>query len=186
LNNRSLNLNDSIEWLKAGKVLVHPTESIWGLGCDAFNENALQLIFNIKNRPTSKNFILLAGSYSSIQNYILKPNLEQKKLIETKWPGPYTFLFKYNENIPAHLKTENGKIAFRVSNHLPIKHLFESYKSFMVSTSANFSGKKNINCPNEILKIFNNDNLAYYDELTGLQNKPSQIIDLETNQIIRK
>ena len=81
---------------------------------------------------------------------------------------------------------DTGKIALRVSNHLPIKNLLEQYRGYMVSTSANFSGKPNINCPNKILKTFANDNMAYYDESLGNQSKPSQIIDLETGVIIRQ
>ena len=186
MNKKSLDIHSAIEWLKSGKILAHPTESIWGLGCDAFNKEAVQKIFQLKKRNPSKNFILLCNSQEFLYKYLINLSAEDKNFLSKNWPGPVTFLLKYNENLPEHLHTKNGKIAVRVSNHLPIKNLFEGYKNFMVSTSANFSGKKNINCPNEILKIFNNDNLAYYDELTGLQNKPSQIIDLETNEIIRK
>ena len=57
MNNKALDLNQSINWLKAGKVLVHPTESIWGLGCDALNESAIDLIFKLKQRPLNKSLI---------------------------------------------------------------------------------------------------------------------------------
>ena len=113
-------------------------------------------------------------------------NSNQEKLINEKWPGPYTFLFTYNNNLPGHLMNDTGKIAIRVSNHLPIKHLLDGFKGFMVSTSANFSGHPNINCPNKILDTFADDDIAYYDESLGDQSKPSQIIDLETGIIIRK
>jgi Putative translation factor (SUA5) len=79
-----------------------------------------------------------------------------------------------------------GKIAIRVSNHLPIKQLLEEYKGFMVSTSANLSGQSNINSPKKILETFTNDDIAYYDETLGNQLKPSQIIDLETGIILRE
>ena len=81
---------------------------------------------------------------------------------------------------------DTGKIAIRVSNHLPIKNLLEVYKGFMVSTSANLSGQSNINCPNKILETFKDDDIAYYDESLGDHSKPSQIIDLETGIIIRE
>ena len=186
MNSKALDLNHSINWLKAGNVLVHPTESIWGLGCDALNESAIDLIFKIKKRPLDKNLILLVDSYSSIRNFVINLNPDQEKLINEKWPGPYTFLFKYNKTLPSHLMNDTGKIAIRVSNHLPIKHLLQAYKGFMISTSANLSGQSNINCPNKILETFTNDDLAYYDESLGNQLKPSQIIDLETGIIIRE
>ena len=186
MNNRALDLNQSINWLKAGKVLVHPTESIWGLGCDALNESAINLIFKFKKRPLNKSLIVLAESYFSIKEFVTSLNPDQEKLLNEKWPGPYTFLFTYNKNLPSHLMNETGKIAIRVSNHLPLKNLLKAYKGFMVSTSANFSGQSNINCPNKILETFANDDIAYYDESLGDQSKPSQIIDLETGIIIRE
>ena len=97
MNSKALDLNHSINWLKAGNVLVHPTESIWGLGCDALNESAIDLIFKIKKRPLDKNLILLVDSYSSIRNFVINLNPDQEKLVNEKWPGPYTFLFKYNK-----------------------------------------------------------------------------------------
>ena len=81
MNSKALDLNQSINWLKAGKVLVHPTESIWGLGCDALNESAIDLIFKIKKRPLDKNLILLVDSYSSIRNFVINLNPDQEKLI---------------------------------------------------------------------------------------------------------
>ena len=186
MNNEALDLNQSINWLKAGKVLVHPTESIWGFGCDALNESAIDLIFKLKQRPLNKSLIVLAESYFSIKKFVTSLNPDQEKLLNEKWPGPYTFLFTYNKNLPNHLMNDTGKIAIRVSNHLPIKCLLKGYKGFMVSTSANFSGQSNINCPNKILETFANDDIAYYDELLGDQSKPSQIIDLETGIIIRE
>ena len=186
MNNEALDLNQSINWLKAGKVLVHPTESIWGLGCDALNESAIDLIFKLKQRPLNKSLIVLAESYFSIKKFVKSLNPDQEKLLNEKWPGPYTFLFTYNKKLPKHLMNDTGKIAIRVSNHLPIKYLLEGHKGFMVSTSANFSGRSNINCPNKILETFANDDIAYYDELLGDQSKPSQIIDLETGIIIRE
>ena len=186
MNNKALDLNQSINWLKAGKVLVHPTESIWGLGCDALNESAIDLIFKLKQRPLNKSLILLAESYFTIKEFVTSLNPDQEKLLNEKWPGPHTFLFTYNKNLPSHLMNETGKIAIRVSNHLPLKNLLKAYKGFMVSTSANFSGQSNINCPNKILETFANDDIAYYDESLGEQLKPSQIIDLETGIIIRE
>ena len=102
------------------------------------------------------------------------------------WPGPYTFLIKYNEKLPTHLKNASGKIAIRVSNHLPIRHLFDKFSGFMVSTSANISGEENINNPNHIMNYFEYEEMAYYDEILGDNKSPSTIIDLESRAIIRE
>ena len=186
MNKFSLDTNSSIEWLEAGKILVHPTESIWGLGCDAFNENAVDLIFKIKKRNKNKSFILLIKSLESFQKYLENIKEIDKKYLSQFWPGPYTFLIRYNDKLPAHLKNNTGKIALRVSNHLPIKRLFNTYNGYIVSTSANISGKNNLDDPNEIINFFEYDEMAYYDEILGENITPSKIIDLESRTVIRE
>ena len=185
MNKKSLDKNSSIEWLESGKILIHPTESIWGFGCDAFNESAVNKIFEIKKRNKKKNFILLCNSMKSIEKELCILSNADKKFLSKYWPGPYTFLIKYNNNIPTHLKNETRKIAVRVSNHLPIKTLLEAFSGFLVSTSVNISGQQEINDINEIINYFEYDELAYYDESLGGNDKPSQIIDLESKAIIR-
>jgi len=186
LNKFSLDTNSSIEWLEAGKILVHPTESIWGLGCDAFNQNAVDLIFKIKKRNKNKSFILLIKSLESFQKYLGNIKEIDKKYLNQFWPGPYTFLIRYNDKLPSHLKNNTGKIALRVSNHLPIKQLFKTYNGYIVSTSANISGKNNLDDPNEIINFFEYDEMAYYDEILGENITPSKIIDLESRTVIRE
>ena len=186
MKNNSLNINLSVEWLNAGKILAHPTESIWGLGCDALNEEAVNLIFKIKKRDKKKNFILLVKSLESFEKYLEEINMEDKTFLNKHWPGPYTFLIKYNEKLPTHLKNASGKIAIRVSNHLPIRNLFNYFSGFIVSTSANISGGENINDPNHIVNYFEYEEMAYYDETLGNNKSPSTIIDLESRAIIRE
>ena len=70
MKTNSLNIDASVEWLNAGKILIHPTESIWGLGCDAMNEKAVNLIFEIKKRDKKKSFILLIDSLISFEKYL--------------------------------------------------------------------------------------------------------------------
>jgi len=185
LKHKSLNLDSSVEWLKEGKILIHPTESIWGLGCDALNPKAVSDVFKIKKRSKNKSFILLIKSLESIENYLQDINKEDIKYLHKHWPGPYTFLIKYNDKLPKHLWNETHKIAIRVSNHLPIRLLFNSFSGIMVSTSANISGQKNLQKPEEIINFFEHDGMAYYDELLGTNKSPSRIIDLETRAVIR-
>ena len=185
MNRISLDTNSSIEWLNSGKILVHPTESIWGLGCDAFNMQSVNKIFKLKKRSKKKNFILLASSIDHVSKNLCYLSKSDKEYLSKYWPGPYTFLIKYKEDIPHHLKNNTNKLAVRVSNHLPIKHLFKSFNGFMVSTSANISGQSNINDAKNIIDFFEYDDLAYYDESLGENKSASKIIDLESKAIIR-
>lgn len=185
MNRKKLDAVGSAQWIKSGKILAHPTESIWGLGCDAFIEESVNKIFYIKKRDNKKNFILLADSVDSVEKKLCYLSENDKNYLLDYWPGPYTFLINYREDIPNHLKNETNKIAVRVSNHLPLKLFFKRFPGFMISTSANISGQKNINDPQDILDIFEYDELAYYDESLGENETPSKIIDLETKRIIR-
>ena len=186
MKNKSLDISSSVEWIKSGKILVHPTEGIWGLGCDAFNEGAVNKIFKIKKRSKNKSFILLSKSLDFLKKYIQDLNNEDEKFLKNHWPGPVTFLIKYNQRLPKHLHTENGKIAIRVSNHLPVKSLLEEFSGLMVSTSSNLSGDAIIQDPIKILEFFESNDLAYYDEHLGPTKKPSKIIDLESKSVIRE
>ena len=186
VDHNPLNLDQSIEWISSGKILAHPTEGVWGLGCDALNKEAYLNLFKLKKRSSKKSFILLASSIQIVKKFSKPIDHKDEIFLNNHWPGPVTFLIKYKESIPDHLKNNTGKLAFRVSNHYPLKALFKVFNSVMVSTSANISGKQILNDGPEIIKTFaNNNHLAYYDEELGKETKPTTIIDLHTREIIR-
>jgi L-threonylcarbamoyladenylate synthase len=129
---------------------------------------------------------LLASTIQIVKKYSKPIELKDEVFLKNNWPGPVTFLIKYKESIPDHLKNSTGKLAFRVSNHYPLKVLFKRFNGVMVSTSANISGKQTLNSGPEIIKTFaNNNHLAYYDQELGKETKPTTIIDLHTREIIR-
>ena len=122
---KSLNTSESIAWFRDGNILAHPTEGVWGLGCNALDSSAYTRLFLLKKRDTKKSFILLCRSLQSMKKYILNLSLSDESLLNNTWPGPVTFVIKYNSSIPEHLKNDTGKLAFRVSNHYPIKALLK-------------------------------------------------------------
>ena len=83
------------------------------------------------------------------------------------------------------LKNESEKIAIRVSNHYPIKALFESFNGLLVSTSANISGEKNIDLVEDLIKTFHHEDVGFYNGKLGNNIKPTRIIDLNSREIIR-
>ena len=186
MQNKSLDIYSSIEWLSAGKILAHPTEGIWGLGCDALNKDSFSKIYNLKKRSQNKSFILLIPSIFSFKKYLKNLSEEDLDFLDKIWPGHTTVLVEYNKNLPSHLCNDSGKIGLRVSNHLPIKQLMEGFKGFMISTSANISGQENLQNSKQIIDTFDDIDLAYYDAPLGSNNKPSKIIDLDTKKVIRK
>ena len=177
---------EASNWLKKGKILIHPTEGVWGLGCDALNINACNKISLLKQRPGNKNFILLAPSISFALDHSVEIKASQIEFLESVWPGHVTVILQANNLVSSAIKSIDNTIAIRVSNHLPIKNLLNSFNGFMVSTSANISNLPTPNSIDDIKKIFNDSDVAVYAHDNGDAAKPSAIIDLKTMEYIRE
>ena len=97
---KSFDVSESIDWLNDGKILVHPTEGVWGLGCNALDQKAFKKIYLLKKRDSQKSFILLASSYEAIKKYIIKLTDDDISFLRKSWPGPVTLLIKFNNDLP--------------------------------------------------------------------------------------
>ena len=179
-----LNAEDSAKWLAENKILLHPTEGVWGIGCNAKSSIAIDRIFDLKKRDKSKKFILLSPSIDSVKEFCLVLK-EDVKILENKWPGPTTFLLERNSDKYKDL-SYLGRHAVRVSAHSPIISLLSLFRSEIVSTSANLSGKKELKTKDDIARFFNYDDVAIFDEKLGNLTKPTKIFDLKLNSYIRK
>ena len=89
-----LNLDQSIEWISSGKILAHPTEGVWGLGCDALNKEAYLNLFKLKKRSSKKSFILLASSIQTVKKFSKPIDYKDEIFLNEHWPGQVTFLIK--------------------------------------------------------------------------------------------
>ena len=179
------NIQEAIDLLNNNEVVAIPTETVYGLAGNIYSDKALNKIYELKKRPRNKSFILLAKSLKEVKKYIRNSDDLDLNFINNIWPGPTTLLVDYNDNIPSHLKNDSGKIAIRVSNHYPIKALFESFNGLLVSTSANISGEKNIDLVEDLIKTFHHEDVGFYNGKLGNNIKPTRIIDLNSREIIR-
>lgn len=177
---------DASNWLKEGKILIHPTEGVWGLGCDASNINACKKISLLKKRSDNKNFILLAPSISFALDSSAELGESQIEFLKSIWPGHVTVIMQANDSLSISIKTIDNTIAIRVSNHLPIIKLLNIFNGLMVSTSANISNFPTLNSLDEVKKIFDDPDVAVYAHDNGDALKPSSIIDLKTMEYIRE
>ena len=179
-----LNAADSANWLAENKILLHPTEGVWGIGCSAKNNRAVDRVFDLKKRDKSKKFILLSPSIESVKTFC-SVSQEDAIILNEKWPGPTTFILerssdKYKEL--SYLKSH----AVRVSAHKPLQNLLNFFGSEIVSTSANISGEKEIKNKDDIVDFFNSEDVAIFDEKLGYLKKPTKIFDLKLKEYIRK
>ena len=184
--NKFNSAEEAIDWLKQGKILLHPTEGVWGIGCDAFNATAVNKINALKQREASKSLIILAPTIHDSLKYFQPLSETQTNFLETIWPGHTTVIFESNNLVPPHIKASDNTIAMRVSDHKPIKELLVKFKSLMVSTSANISNHPTPITAAEALEIFTEPAIALYDFENGAANKPSAIIDLKTMGYLRE
>ena len=143
--------------IKSGSVLCYPTETLYGLGCSADNEDAIKKIYEIKKREEEKNFTLLFKDLKMIKDFC---NLEyyDEELILKFSPGPFSILLqaKKSKSIDRRLVSSKNEVCCRISSHPFVTSLFELLDCPIISTSANVSGNKNIFLFKTIYNTFHN------------------------------
>ena len=167
------------------EVFAHPTEGVWGLGCNPFSLKAVEKLFELKKRPKNKAVIILAGNKNHIQPFIKNLTQSEKKDLFGKWPGPHTWLIPALDSIPKWLKGDTEMVALRLSSHPDVIKITNALNSPICSTSANLSGEETAKNRAEIKKIFGPD-LYIADGKLGKLNKPSSVQELITGKWIRK
>ena len=140
----------------------------------------------LKKRSDNKNFILLAPSISFALEFSAELEASQIEFLESVWPGHVTVIMQANDSLSLSIKAIDNTIAIRVSDHLPIINLLNSFNDLMVSTSANISNFPTPNSLDEVKKIFDDPDVAVYAHNNGDALKPSSIIDLKTMEYIRE
>jgi len=135
--------------LQKGGVILYPTDTIWGLGCDAGNEEAVKRIYNIKNRIDSKSMLVLMENAALLERYVLEVPEVAYDLIELS-DKPLTIIYDGAKNLAKNLIAEDGSIGIRLTTEAFSSDLIRRFKRPIVSTSANISGKPSPACFGEI------------------------------------
>lgn len=127
--------------IKEGGVILYPTDTVWGIGCDPFNSNAVDKIFDIKQRDREKSFVLLVSSQDMLKQYI--PNIEPKlqNLLDYH-VRPVTVVYDNPQNLPDYLLENDGSIAIRVTQDDFCQRLITELGIPLVSTSANITNEQ--------------------------------------------
>lgn len=133
-------IKHSINLLKKGKVILYPTDTIWGIGCDATNSKAVQRIYKIKNRDDTKSMIILLDSIERLKNYIESVPPIAYDLIKNS-ASPLTIVYSGAKNISKKLIAPDGTIAIRIVNGRFTAEVIKQLNKPLVSTSANISGQ---------------------------------------------
>ncbi|MEO5911476.1 MAG: L-threonylcarbamoyladenylate synthase [Pelobium sp.] len=175
-------INKALEVLKSGGIILYPTDTVWGLGCDATNADAVAKIFALKNRADSQSMIILLDTENKLQSYVSEiPDVAYDLIEYTE--KPLTIIFSGAKNLAPNLINQDGSVGIRIPKHDFCQQLIQRFRKPIVSTSANISGKPT---PTNFLEI-SQEILEGVDYVVDLEQEimekkqPSTIMKLEAS-----
>ena len=175
-------INNTLEVLNKNGIILYPTDTIWGIGCDATNYKAVEKINKIKKRTKDKNFIVLIDDIKKLRNYVENIPEILYDLIESI-DTPLTIIYPYAKNLTKNVIAKDNSIGIRITKDVFCKKLIQLFGKPIVSTSANISGEENPIYFNKISKdIINSVDYVvdlFHDRIKEI--KPSTIIKLKVN-----
>lgn len=172
--------------MREGGVILYPTDTIWGIGCDATNEDAVRRVYEIKQRQDSKAMLVLVDSSVKVDFYV-------RDVPEVAWDlidladKPLTIIYSGARNLAANLLAEDGSVGIRVTNEDFSKRLCQQLRKAIVSTSANISGQPSPKNFSEISEEVKSavDYIVGYRQEEMSNPKPSSIIKLDKGGVIK-
>ena len=183
-------LKKAVEILKTGGVILYPTDTIWGIGCDATNEEAVKRVYQIKKREDSKSMLVLMDNPALLDRYVDDVPDVSWDLVEIT-TTPLTVIYSNAKNLAKNLIAEDGSIGIRFTKEEFTRLLLQRFRRPIVSTSANISGEKSPAFFGEISESIKSqvDYIVQYRQDDTTPAQPSSIIKLGPGgriDIIRK
>jgi L-threonylcarbamoyladenylate synthase len=130
----------AVSVLQQGGIILYPTDTIWGIGCDATNVEAVDKIFVIKNRPQYKSFVVLVASEKDVLQYTASPDLAVFDYLQTV-EKPTTVIYEHALGIAENACADEGSVAIRICKDEFCRYILKRFRKPVVSTSANISGE---------------------------------------------
>ena len=182
LDNVALNL--IIDAYKKGELIAFPTETVYGLGADAFNEEAVKLVYKVKGRPSDNPLILHIGQLSQLEEIVETIPEKGKALIKAFWPGPLTLVLNEKKNLFPENIGVNGTIGVRMPNQLVTEAIFSQGNLVIAAPSANLSGRLSPTTANHVLEDLNGKIWGIIDSGPCEEGIESTIVSLVGNDPI--
>lgn len=172
--------------MREGGVILYPTDTIWGIGCDATNEDAVRRVYEIKQRRDSKAMLVLVDSSVKVDFYVSDVPEVAWDLIDLA-DKPLTIIYSGARNLAANLLAEDGSVGIRVTGEEFSKRLCQQFRKAIVSTSANISGQPSPRNFGEISEEVKSavDYIVGYRQEEISNPKPSSIIKLDKGGVIK-
>lgn len=178
-------IKKALEVLRNGGVILYPTDTIWGLGCDATNDEAINRIYEIKKRSDQKSMLVLLDSVAKLDRYVCDVPDIAYDLIDLS-EKPLTIIYEQSKGLSPNVSKQNHSIGIRITQEVFSKQLIERFKKPIISTSANISGTSSPRCFSEIsedIKAAVDYVVEYRQE--DEKSSPSSIIMLSSDNSIK-
>lgn len=175
-------LHEAVRVLREGGVILYPTDTVWGIGCDATNEAAVQRIFEIKHRADSKSMLVLLDGAGKLQGYVERvPDTAWTLLEVSEGQKPMTIIYPKAKNLAHNLLAEDGSVGIRITQEQFSRALCEQLHRPVVSTSANISGEPAAKVFDEIVQEIRNavDYVCMYRRNDKTPHQPSSIVKID-------
>lgn len=172
-------VGEVVALLKEGKTILYPTDTVWGIGCDATNPEAVAKIYDIKKRDDSKALIILIASIEQLWDYVAKIPEMAWDIVEFS-EKPLTVVYPQGKNLAPNLLGEDGSIAIRLVKDEFCKQVIQKLRKPLVSTSANVSGAPSAAFFDEVSEEIKNgvDYVVKWRRADKTKKSPSTIIQL--------
>ena len=176
IKNENIEIETAITFLKKGKLILYPTDTVWGIGCDATSSKAIKNLYNLKKRDEGKAMICLINDYQMLKSYIPKISISQLSYLNSKIPT--TVIFENSKGVSEKALGENKSIAMRIPKHNFCNKLITKFGKPIISTSANISNKQS---PLNFRQIEN----EILDGVDYVVNLEKETITKKTSRIIK-
>jgi L-threonylcarbamoyladenylate synthase len=179
-------LKSALEILKDGGVILYPTDTIWGLGCDATNPEAVAKIFLIKKRVDTKSLIILVNGYGMLERYVRSVPGVAASILEVA-DKPLTIIYPEGKNLAPGVCSDDGSVGIRICQDAFCNELIIRFRKPIVSTSANFSGQSSPSAYKEIDEdiISSAGYVVKYRQNDFKKYPPSSVIRVENDGTIK-
>jgi Sua5/YciO/YrdC/YwlC family protein len=180
-------IKNCLEVLINGGLILYPTDTVWGIGCDATNESAINKIYHLKKRGAEKKMIILLADASKLIKYT--EGVSEKNIATIKkFSVPTTVIYEKAIHLPFNLVHDDGSIAIRVVKDSFCKRLIEQFEKPVVATSANISGNETAQSFEDISQEIKNgvDYIVQHRQSEKISSPPSAIIKLNRDGSITK
>lgn len=182
----SEDINHALKILRSGGVILYPTDTVWGLGCDATNADAVKKVYEIKKRADNKSLIVLVNSVAMLSRYVSNPPDVALQLTEIT-DKPLTIVYDRGRGLAEGVASSDGSVGVRICNDPFCDELISAFRKPIISTSANISGEKSPAFFDEISREIHDtvDYVCLYRQNDRSGAEASSVIKVSDNGVIK-